>query len=77
MKPKKDPGVFIVKNRTPDKPAGEESHQGGHDLQAIEEAVEDFMRALAAKDIKRMAQIVKMAHDLLHEEMAQEPKEIE
>lgn len=75
MKPKRHSGAVIVKTRSSDHPAGKESHDEGDELRGIEEAVEDFMRAAAAKDVKRMAQIVKMAHDLLHEIMDHESKE--
>lgn len=65
MKQKQVAGV-IVKHRPSDN--SEESSE----LSDIEAAIQDFMKALEAKDIKRMAEIVKIAHDLLHEHMDNE-----
>jgi hypothetical protein len=75
MKPKRDAGVLIIKHRTPDEPAGEESHAEGGELTELEEGIEDFKRAWNVGDMKRCAQIVKMVHDILHEHMDTEPKD--
>lgn len=54
----------IEKDRAPD------SEQSA--LSDIEACVSDFMAAAQKNDIKKMAEIVKIAHDLLHEHMDSE-----
>lgn len=60
-------GSLTVKQRSPD--IQEEPHQEDIELHELEEVVKDFMQALSANDTKRMASIVRMAHDILHDYM--------
>jgi hypothetical protein len=71
MKAKRDAGLIIIKHRTPDEPVGDESNPDSETAE-LEECMEDFKRAWNAGDMKRCAQILKMAHDTLHEYMNEE-----
>lgn len=53
-------------------PVREESQDNNGEMQAIESMVKDFMKAFERKDVKAMAIIVKLAHDVLHEYMDSE-----
>lgn len=58
-----------LKQRSPDNPAGDPSPEEDKELRELEEVIKDFMQAMSAKDSKRMANIVRMAHDILHDYM--------
>jgi hypothetical protein len=51
-------------------PKREESNDS--EMLAMEAMVKDFMKAFERKDVKAMAVIIKLAHDMLHEYMNQE-----
>jgi hypothetical protein len=47
----------------------QEEPSGDSEMPTIELMVKDFMKAMERKDVKAMAIIIKLAHDILHEYM--------
>lgn len=69
----------FLKNRAPQTGliVQERKHESNQEDEclAIESCIREFMEAAERKDMKKMAIIVKLAHDILHEYM--DSKEIE
>lgn len=76
LKPKFNPGIFNHK-RKPDETTdgGVDQYSQHSEVEAIEACIEDFIRALNNRDTKKMANIVKLAHDILHEYMDEKPEQ--
>lgn len=58
---------IIVQTRTPD--ASSEPQESDEEIASLEIAIDDFMKAFRARDTKKMALILKVAHEILHEYM--------
>lgn len=69
LKNKTQQAGVIVKTRAPDESEPKEIKKDS-ELDELEEVIKDFRRALEAGDVRRMAEIVRMAHDVLHDYMS-------
>lgn len=75
LKPKKQTGLIIA-HRIPDG-GSQLSHEEGDDLQALESAAEEIIRAIQAKDARQLANAIKDAFDICESTSHEEGEPIE
>lgn len=69
LKPKANSGLIVQKR------SAIEPKEESNEIQDLEGYIEQFKQALEANDLKKMASIIKSAHNLLHEHMDQPESE--
>lgn len=65
MKPKANPGTVIVQERN-------EPKDNLQEIQEIQELIPEFVRAMNEMNTKKMAEIIKLVHEVLHDYMEQQ-----
>lgn len=68
FKAKSNQTGVIVKDRQPNEPI-EESYDDTAEQEELEEFVKDLLVAFSFKDVKKIAQSIKIIHDVLHMHM--------